>query len=180
MYKFVVLVLLSWVLCFSVIAEEHAEKPKSPLTPEQKQTLVLELLGAFGSELDPTDTEAVQVAEGFILSEASKAYAYTKLLAVPLEFCSEDDGSELITAKNNYTKIAEEWIRLGEYYYNHGFSFTLGGETMGQAGEELTAELENGVAEIRAELVGADKATIAAKCSESIEAYNSLVGLYGG
>lgn len=168
----------SITLSLSALAGDKMEKPKSPLTEQQKISLITEMAGAFGNKVDPNDPEKLQAAEVFIVTDAGKAYAFTKVYAVPLEFCS--DNSELVNARNNYLESAKDIISLGEYYYIHGFNLTLGDEIMSATGAELTEGLEGMLEGIRAELKQFDKHAISVKCSESIDAFNSLTKLYGG
>ena len=154
------------------------DKPRSTLTNDQKITIITEMAKAFGKKVDPNDPKTIQAAEAFIVADAGKAYAFTKVYAVPLEFCN--DNSELLAAKNNYMEKAKDIISLGEYYYIHGFSLALGDETITTTGEELTVGLEKMLEGIRVELINSDEKTISAKCSESIDAFNSLAKLYGG
>jgi hypothetical protein len=176
--KLIIALLISGTVSLSALAGEIMQKPKSPLTHDQKISLITEMAEAFGKKVDPNDPKTIQAAEAFIVTDAGKAYAFTKVYAVPLEFCN--DNSELIAAKNKYMESAKDIIRLGEYYYTHGFSLTLGDKAIAKTGEELTEGLEKMLGGIRTELNGSDKKKISKKCSESIEAFNSLAKLYGG
>ncbi len=178
MIRNIVITILTMIISVQLSAKEGNEMPPSNLTEEQKISIIAEMGKAFGVEVDPKDPKTLQAAEAFIVSDAAKAYAFTKIHALPLEYCK--DNKELINAKNNYQEKAKDIISLGKYYYEHGYNLKIGDNTFSHTGSELTAALEKMLDEMRSELSGLDEKTVSNKCGEAIKAFESLAMLYGG
>lgn len=149
-----------------------------PTSEEDKKQLIMEVAALMGKEVDPNDPKALQAAEAFLVSDAAKAYAFTRIHAVPLEFCPEN--SELAQAFSNYKASAKRIIALGQSYYANGIDLTLGEKRMRKSGEELQDGLNGMLEGIRRGYEEADAQAIGAKCNESVEALRVLAQLYGG
>ncbi len=166
--------------CFSAQAGNVSKNSEvlSPNSENDKKELVTMVAALLGTDVDPNDPEALQAAEGFLVSDAAKAYAFTKIHAVPLEFCP--DNEELANALLQYEASAKGVIALGQYYYAHGIDLVIGEQRMTQSGDELEEKLDGMLDGIRREFEGADRQVTNAKCDESIEALRMLARMYGG
>lgn len=175
---------LIFAACLTVFSTTHADSTQqsdSMLNPndlEDKQKLIAELSAAMGKEIDPNDPKSIQAAEAFLITDASKAYAFTKIHAVPLEFCPNNQA--LINALSNYKNSAKNIVALGEHYYINGFELKIGNKHITKTGAELTAGLNEMLDSMRKELLDSDNTDVTKKCNESSEALTFLVKMYGG
>lgn len=180
--KMIKLILKITLLAFCFMAEagnvNEDRKVLEPTSVKDKQQLIMEVTSLMGKEIDPNDPKALQAAEAFLVSDAAKAYAFTQIHAVPLEFCPEN--SELAKALSDFEASAKGIIALGQSYYANGIDLTLGEKRINKSGQELQDGLNGMLEGIRKELEGADSQGIGAKCKESIEALRMLAQLYGG
>lgn len=150
----------------------------NPNNLEDKQKLIAELSAVMGKEIDPNDPKSLQAAEAFLITDASKAYAFSKIHAVPLEFCP--NNQVLTNALSNYRKSAKKIIELGEHYYIKGFELKIGDKRIVKTGSELTAGLNEMLDGMRKELRDSGNEAVTKKCNESSKALTFLAKMYGG
>lgn len=150
----------------------------NPKIKEDKQELIIQLAALMGKQIDPNDEKALQVAEAFLVADAAKAYALTKIHGISLEFCQGDQ--DLKGALELYQNSASKIIALGKIYYDSGINVMVGDQRMKQSKEELNQGLEDMLIGIRKEYESLDEKNISRKCDESTKALKMLSQLYGG
>lgn len=150
----------------------------SKMTEKEKTEFITEFAKAMGQKVDPNDPKTIQAAEAFLVADAGKAYAFTKIHGLAQEFCK--DNSELNSAMSTYKDKAKSIIALGNTYYQDGFDLQLGEKKMKKTGKELTDGLNEMLEGMREEYSLADEKQLKRKCNESTEALNILAMVYGG
>ncbi|WP_265049473.1 DUF4124 domain-containing protein [Alkalimarinus alittae] len=146
---------------------------ESSATPNKKELIEI-LAKAYGKKLDPNDPKMLQAAEAFLVTNAGKAYAFTKVYGVSLEFCPNNQS--LINAMNTYKRKAKNSIALGKIYYRDGYDLQLGQKRFKHTGQQLTKGLDDMLVGLRKE----HKRDPKGKCKESIQALKSLAMVYSG
>jgi hypothetical protein len=139
---------------------------------EEKKKLILSMAKILGKKLDPNDPEMLQVAEAMFVTDAAKAYAFTKIYGVSLEFCP--DNKALNDAMNNYKRKAEKHIKLGEIYYRDGVDLQIGKKRFKHSSQELTQGLDGMLEDLRSK----HRNNAEQNCRESTKALNTLAKLY--
>lgn len=145
--------------------------------PEDKKKIIERLGRSLGKEFDPNDPKTMQAVEALLVTDAAKAYAFTKVYGVSLDHCPDD--AELKAAMKRYESAAEDRIALGEIYYREGIDLEVGDKRFQHSGPELTAALEEMLEGLRTEHHSASPEALRSKCQESAEALGSLAHLYG-
>jgi hypothetical protein len=168
------------VYCFSAQAGNMSEDKAvlDPANEGDKKQLITEVAALMGQTVDPNDPKALQAAEAFLVADAAKAYAFTKIHAVPLEFCP--DNTALVNALAAYKTAAKGIIALGQHYYAHGIDLMIGEKHISNTSQALNDGLIEMLEGSRKEFKGVDREAIETKCNESVEALRMLVQLYGG
>ena len=177
--KYSILV-LSFTFCITVGFNAMSDEKKIliPGNTIDKQELLIQLSSAMGRDIDKNDTEALQAAEAFLVSDAAKAYAFTKVHSVGLEFCPNDQA--LIEALNRYQESARDIIALGKIYYDSGIDLTIGEKRMKKSSSELNGGLDEMLNGIRKEYEELTDEEVALKCNEASKALTALSQIYGG
>jgi hypothetical protein len=139
---------------------------------DEKKKLILSMGKMLGKELDPNDPKMLQAAEAMLVTDAAKAYAFTKIYGVSLEFCP--DNKALIDAMNNYKRTAENHIKLGAIYYRDGVDLQIGEKRFKHSGQELTQGLDGMLEDLR----NKHRKNAEKNCRESTNALNTLAKLY--
>lgn len=176
----IVTLALSFLCCLLIGVEAVGEENKmlAPGNTKDKQELIIQLSLLMGKEIDPKDTKALQAAEAFLVTDAAKAYAFTKVHGVPLEFCPNDQS--LIEAMNKYQDSAKEIIALGKIYYDAGIDLVVGEKRIQQSSSALNKGLDEMLNGIRQELKESDEKALEKKCNEATKALAALAQVYGG
>lgn len=148
-----------------------------PLGDEYKSKLIAAFASMLGERVDKSNPKWQQAAEAFLVADAGKAYAFSRIHAVPLEFCFPREP--LLAAMDNYNKRAQKFIALGAYYYTHGFDLQLGEKRMRSTGPELQQDLERKISEIRSDYAALGDTARQRKCDRAVDTLRQLSILYG-
>ena len=149
-----------------------------PNDVRDKEELIRTVAALLGRDLDPEDPDAQNAAEAFLVADAAKAYAFTKVHAVPLEFCP-DDG-DLAEALSAYETDAARIISLGKHYYEQGLDVTVGDRRIQHSGEALRSSLDELLDDQRREVADLNEAGQAERCRQARAALVQLRQLYAG
>ncbi|MGI9318219.1 MAG: DUF4124 domain-containing protein [bacterium] len=137
---------------------------------------MLEVLARMtGESVDQMqDPKYRQAAEALVVTDVSKAYAFTKLHGAPVPYC---DGS-VAQALADYESKASEAISLGKHYYTNGIDVTVGDQSFKHTGAELTYALDQSIAQKIASFESMDASAMNRICEETIEALATLSQVY--
>jgi len=152
------------------------EKPKSVDNEQFKKAVARVMARRTGkSEADLNDPKIRQAAEVFAITDAGKAYAYTKVYGISAEYC----GPKVKDALQEFQSTAHDSITLGKYYYTVGIDVQLGSKRYQHSGEELTSGLQQLLTKTRNEHESANRINLRSKCQKAEKALKSLSKLYG-
>ena len=115
-----------------------------------------------------------QAAEALVVTDVSKAYAFTIIHEAPLKYCDNSVRNSM----NNYKSLASDAILLGKHYYSAGINLKIGDKQFSKSGQELTTALKKMVDERKRKYTSMDDSQKKKLCSETKQALEFLSKAY--
>lgn len=142
------------------------------ISKEQMLLALSNMTGKSVSELNSPKYR--QAAEALVVTDVSKAYAFTIIHEAPLKYCDNSVRS----AMNNYKSLASNAILLGKHYYSEGIDLKVAGKKFSHSGHDLTDALEKMVSKKKRQYATMNNRQKKSLCSETKQALDLLAKVY--
>jgi hypothetical protein len=162
--------------------QEHSCKNKTVKTlgenkarTASKEQIIYALSKLTGKTKDELNSPKYRAAaEALVVTDVSKAYAYSLVHAAPLKYCDQSVSKSL----SNYKLVAKDAIVLGKHYYSEGIDLKVGGKQFSHSGPELTSALQDMINKKSRLYASMNKAQIKSLCSQTKQALDLLSKTY--